>query len=57
MSDHIIKTAVSALAGAFVGWTVTAATLGSRVEAIEKAVMRIELRMDQQQAAKAPATP
>ena len=48
MSDHIVKAAAGVLAGAVVGWVGNALTLAGRVEAIEKAVLRIEVRLEQQ---------
>lgn len=55
MSDHIVKAAAGVLAGAVVGWVGNALTLAGRVEAIEKAVLRIEVRLEQQK--QAPAKP
>lgn len=45
-SQNIIKSLAGMLAGAVIGWTASALTLGGRVSAIEHAILRIEAHID-----------
>jgi ethanolamine utilization microcompartment shell protein EutS len=47
MTDAITKALAAAVAGGFVGWGAHSLTLVGRVDAIEKALPRIEQRLDQ----------
>lgn len=46
MREHVAKVIAGALGGAVIGWAGNALTLVGRVDAIEKALVRIEARMD-----------
>lgn len=46
-ADALAKAVISAAAGTFVGWAGSALTISGRVDAMERTLQRIELRIDE----------
>lgn len=45
MLDHLTKAGAAAMIGLVVGWGANALTMGGRVDAIERSLIRIEARL------------
>lgn len=46
MSDTIIRTLAAGAAGAVIGWSANALTLGGRVDALESSIARLQTSVD-----------